>query len=315
MLISALKKLFGLGNDDLSQYNRNEKSDNQRPVDDLCNKIVDQQYIDNLHLGRSWILPQMVDASFNSRGEFDEKRYFEYIASLDYEKCWRILLRNYKAIITLSNKQEQEALAIRQGWWTKDVAVAMAKYDLSLLVKHVKSCEVLTECSGGPYICLPYLRNRKNKFDKMFFVNTPNPESKYNKENSKTVQDLYAYFNDMIEDIASANSPVALYKALTHYNAHRCATETHVSKHNWPNEFVNAFAGDGAQSAMNTMVKILNLRYNDSRELKMTRDECLADISKKADDTNYNGLEMLEYCKQKFFDKSVGGVFDYKSYL
>ena len=75
-------------------------------------------------------------------------------------------------------------------------------------------------------------------------------------------------------------------------------------KYDTPDSFIKAFAGDGAYSAMMTMVKYWDITYADDSGRMMSRDECLADIEAKAEEYKADGMQMMKYCVDKLLSKS-----------
>lgn len=286
-----LKSIFGglFASDD-----KTEKSDNG--IERLRRKIeYDGAYIQNLRINRSWVLPQMVDQAFGSRGEFCKERYLESVRNLDRGKAWRLMLRNYRV---LSSHPDAE----RSRWWTKDVAVKMVAEDYAGLERAIDSAarHPFRNCSGGAYIELS--KTGLERPEKLFFINDPNPASKWNKSNSVTVEMLKARMRGLVSRVRSASSAKDLYDALAEYdkNRFRCEVE-------WPDEFVDAYVGDGAYCSMMTMVKYLGLCFKDDSGSILTRDACIDLIRRKA--AGCTGLELLDFCDEKFFS-GPDSVFD-----
>lgn len=278
-----LKSIFGglSGSDDTAEK-RDKRGKN------LLHKIeYDGAYIQNLRLGRSWVLPQLVDQAFGSRGEFCKEKYLESVKNLDSKKVWRLLLRNYKV---LSSHPDAE----RSRWWTKKVAVKMVEDDYVGLEKVIESAVVFPfeNCSGGDYIQLP--KTGLARCERMFFINDPDPKSKWNKSNSVTVEMLKAGMLELVNRVRSASSARELYDALLEYDRNRfdCTVE-------WPEEFIDAYVGDGAYCSMMTMVKYLGLCFKNDSGIALTRDECIEAIRRKSD--GCKGLELLDFCAEKFF--------------
>lgn len=294
-----------------SSYNRNERPGREeRPASSqrssaLHRKVVDSAYIGNLRLGRSWVLPQMVAMGFDYQGNFSEQKYFAAINDLGYNKCWEIMMRNFRQIKDLRMK-DPAASAARANWWTKEVALAMANFDVMRYDQEVKflSAYPKTHCSGGPFIFLNFLRGRKGYHNRLFFLNPPLPGTYWNSSNSMTVADLRAQFVQRIRAIEMAYDPASLYQALKAYDDNRCVMQSDAL----PEAFVSAYAGDGAYNAMMTMVKYLGLNHTGSR------DSSIADIELKAREYAGDGRRMLVYCAQRYFNKANGGMFDLNAY-
>lgn len=278
-----LKSIFGglLGSDDTAEKRNKSVKDLRRKIE------YDGAYIQNLRLGRSWVLPQLVDKAFGSRGEFRKEKYLESVKYLDSEKVWRLLLRNYKV---LSSHPDAE----RSRWWTKDVAVKMVECDYAALEKAIESHAdyPLENCSGGAYIALS--KTGAARDEKLFFINDPDPKSRWNKSNSVTVEMLKARMQGLVGRVRSASSAADLYAALAEYYRSRfgCTVE-------WPEEFIDAYVGDGVYCSMMTMVKYLGLRFKNDAGIALTRDECIDAIRRKSD--GCTGLELLDFCAEKFF--------------
>ena len=275
----------------------------------LLDEVSKTEYIQNLRIGRSWILPQMVEMCFDENGNFSEKRYLKKVNDLDFEKCWSVMMRNVRALKILSAK-DITAYNERLNWWNKDVFLSMAKYDFNCFVKYLNDRRTL-RCSGGPYIYLPNLRGANCKYDKMFFIEQPCNEWRHE---IKLISDLKAAFEKRIEAIANANDVPELLSAVDEYDQHRCIVPVDERNNQSLPEFVNAYTGDGAYSAMMTMVKFLNLTYADNQGRVLSREECISDISSKPMGLEYNGLLMFRYCSSKLLDSGKGGTFNYYEY-
>ena len=273
-------------------------------ADNLYSRVANTSYIDSLRVGRSWVLPQMIWTSFDRSGTFSEAKYYQAVCSIEYNKGWKILMRNYKALSKMS-VTDPVGYAHRANWWSKEVALGMARYDLMIFDQRIAqmSMKPKTNCLGGPYVRLFKLRGHTCR-NNMFFLNTPNPMSRWNSSNSRTIADLRLTFVQCINAIERASSPVELYQALSDYNNHRWVYCTAPL----PEPFVNAYMGDGAYSAMMTMVKYLNLSY------RATRDECLADIEAKTAECGQDGRRLFRFCAMRFLDRNAGGIFDYRAY-
>jgi hypothetical protein len=127
---------------------------------------------------------------------------------------------------------------------------------------------------------------------------------------------LYAQIESRINLIRKAKNDKELYEAVRQYNDERVTNDPHF-REDWScglelaDEFINAYVGDGAYSSMMTMVKYLGLRYKDDSGNELDRDECIHGIVNKVFDSGFDGAELLDFCKEKFFDS---GVFNYKEY-
>ena len=287
------------------------KYEKPQPVEDktIYKRIVDTEYISNLRIGRSWVLPQMVDMCFKGN-RFSKYKYMAAVETLDYDKGWKIMLRNYRVISMFQGKADE----YRSFWWTKDVAVAMAKNDLKLLKAYIPEASryALENCSGGPYIRLG-LRGCRNKQEQMYFTGAVSPSSKWYGR-GKTVEDLYRKFESYIQEIEHSQTAKQVYKALKYYDEHRYRFTGWSKAPTLPEVFTNAFMGDGAFTSMMTLVKFLNLTYKDETGSLLTREQCIADIEGKAKDFGQNGEKMFAYLSEKYFDTNAGGVFDINNY-
>lgn len=287
------KNVFGgLFGSDETVEERNCRSE------ELRRKIErDGAYIQNLRLGRSWVLPQFVDLAFNRFGGFSKEKYVEGVKNLGTEKVWNLMLRNYKVLCAHPDAE-------RSLWWTKEVALKLVVNDYAGMERFIDSMlrSPLRKCSGGYYIHL-----RKG----MFFVDEPDPKSKWNKSNSTTVEMLKARMRGLVSLVRSASSPKDLYDALVEYDRNRISFEPELFGSEWPEEFVNAYIGDGVYCSMMTMVKYLGLCFKDDSGKTLTRDECIDIILRKA--ARSTGMELLDFCAEKFFGGSRG-VFDYFKY-
>lgn len=271
----------------------------------MYSKVSSGSYIGNLRVGRSWVLPQMVSMCFPN-GRFDERNFFAKVESKNYDRCWALMVRNFHVQSQIESK-DPGAYAARSGWWTKEVALAMARYDYELLLRLIDVAEVSEYCSGGPYVRLKGLKGRK-KEEQMFFVNEPNANSRW-KDCKRTLPNLRLQFENRIKAIEQANTSAELFHAVKAYDDIRCKAE--VAKRTYrkiklPDEFVNAFVGDGAYTSMMTMVKFLGLTYSNDMGLALDRDGCIADINHKMREFGFDGRKMFDYCKKKFF---VSGLY------
>lgn len=315
-ILESIFKLLGFAKTQYDNYQKSEKGnytttpdvsyEKKRKVKSLVRKVADTEYVQNLRVGRSWILPKMVDMCFDRNGNFSESNYYNSISQLDHTSCWDLTVRNYHALSVICQK-DPKAFSERSKWWNKEVAVAMAQADLELLKTQTsKGWRVYHDCKGGDYIYLPTLRSKTSRYSKMYFLKTP-PATYVNQAKSKneTVDDLYLEFSKRIDAIKCASDPVSLYKAVRDYDWNRCVQVGE----SMPDAFVNAYAGDGAYSAMMTMVKYLGLTFDG-----LDRDACIAAIERKSNEVANDGRQLFAYCAAKFFDKNAGGVFEYKDY-
>lgn len=311
-LFETLSRLLGFGNAEKENRTRQNRTERRREIDHLVKNVASGEYIRDLRIGRSWILPKMVGMSFNKRGKFSESRYYENLQEMmSYEDGWSFLLHNYRVLSNIQQKDPKEYQK-RARWWTKEVAVAMAKNDLLVLKAYVDNDEIFDNCKGGPYVYLYGLRKRVDRFDRMFFLQTP-PADYVNKfrDKTETIYDLYSEFEERIQAIESADSLEQMVVALNDFDKHRCHIYMASGKL-LPDEFVSAYAGDGAYYAMMTMVKFLHLNLPGALA---TRDDSIAQIERMAEQTAPNGKLLFSYCGRMFFDKHSGGTFDYKAYM
>ena len=288
----------------------------------LCEDIVGSTYIETLHLNRSWVLPQFIDMGhdYGRAKNFSTDKYMYWISRLEYDKCWRILVRNYKAMAAMKDKSSY-AYKIRSGWWTKEVAIAMAEFDLKGFKEYIGNLKRYTNSSAGAYVKIGYMRGAdRESHENYYYIDTPKkaPRSGWNKYNRKerNLPNLYAQIESRISLIRKAKNDKELYEAVRQYNDERFTSDPHFRKNwndkvKWADEFINAFTGDGAYSSMMTMVKYLGLRYKDDSGKELDRDECIHGIVNKVFDSGFDGAELLLFCKEKFFDS---GVFKYKEY-
>lgn len=102
----------------------------------LKQQVSETEYISNLRLGRSWILPQMVKMGFkenrNGKKEFDLKYYRDNLLAKYNDspkgrrEIWQLLKRNYIVIETSKGRSS------RSRWWTKDLLKKMVEWDFNL---------------------------------------------------------------------------------------------------------------------------------------------------------------------------------------
>lgn len=288
----------------------------------LCEDIVGSTYIETLHLNRSWILPKLVDMGYKEGWlkDFSIDAYADAVSKQNYDKFWTILVRNLKALAAMKDKSSY-AYKIRSGWWTKEVAIAMAEFDLAGFRKYIGNLKVYTNSSAGAYVKIGYMSGADREFrENYYYIDTPEkaPRSGWNKYNRKerALPNLYAQIESRINLIRKAKNDKELYEAVRQYNDERVTNDPHF-REDWScglelaDEFINAYVGDGAYSSMMTMVKYLGLRYKDDSGNELDRDECIHGIVNKVFDSGFDGDELLLFCKEKFFDS---GVFNYKEY-
>lgn len=113
-------------------YAQHDKDSHKDPaVENLCQQVYYSEYIANLRIGRSWILPQMVDMSFTRRGKFSKDLYLENLKELIEESpsyCWKVMRNNFHVMAHIE-KKDPEGYAERACWWTKELADAVKKYN------------------------------------------------------------------------------------------------------------------------------------------------------------------------------------------
>lgn len=283
---------------------------------DLCREIKGQTYIETLNLNRSWILPQFVEMGFGSEKSFDSNRYINAINSLSYDRLWIILLRNCRALNRMQDK-ESTSYKIRKGWWSKDVAVALAEFDLKRTRKYISALNVYSNFADGRYIVIPVMRgcNYENQ-DNYIFTEMPRNAEKWAYKKHRSLNELYIKLERDIEQIRRASGDSEICLAVERYNNNRILYDYQITNSEritniLPSEYLNAYIGDGAFSSMMTMIKYLGLRCLDYCEEEMSRDECITEIAEMIFDNNFNGKMLLSYCVNKYFDS---GVFDYNDY-
>ena len=289
----------------------------------LCAEITGRTYIDTLHLNRSWILPKFVEmGTYNHKKRFDSN-YETQLKSLDYAKAWNTLVRNYKALAEMKDKTAA-TYKIRSGWWNKQVAVAMAKLDLELLKDYVEGyVAVHNNSSAGAYVIIPQMRGvkcGKPYRENYYYCEEPqkSPRHGWSKQNRKerNLPNLYKQMEGLISQIQNAGNDVELYKAVKQYDDKRV---THSecfkisSSSAYPDEFLNAYKGDGAYSSMMTIAKHLNLQFQDDEGNEMSRDACVMAIAQKAINTDFDGNEMLNFFVEKYIDSGIFDTDDYRN--
>lgn len=236
----------------------------------LRQQVSETEYISNLRIGRSWILPQLIQMGFKKKGmsmKFDMD-YFESAICRNYDisqagRCeiWTLLKRNYKVIA------DSNGTSKRARWWTKDLFVEMMKWDFAMVGKRSAGLD-RQECIS------------------------------------------------ILESVEGISDSQQIYDAIVRYDANRMRTRAIDSYRSpshaipLPQDFIDAYMGDGAYNAMMTMVKVLDIRFDDGNGKLLTRDECINEIEEKADRST--GRELLEFCKETFLDS---GTFEFKKYI
>ena len=286
-------------------------------IEELCKIVEGGDYIDTLHLNRSWILPLFIDLSFE-HGRFSRDKFFS--TKPNYDKSWRNLLRNLKALSEMSDK-ESIAYKIRSGWWNKEVALAMANLDYEKLGYIVDNCKIHDHSRAGEFIIIPRMRNANTEYrENYFYVNPPKkaPLSGWNCYNSKdrNLISLFSSMQSLILNIENANDDIELYEAVKDYNDIRAMRDSHFAEDKakgygcTPQEYNNSFIGDGVYWSMMTMVKYLGLYFVGDNGKRLTRDECIAEIANKVFESGFDGIKLLDFCEEKFFR----GLFNWKDY-
>lgn len=243
---------------------RNTERKNGYDLSGLRQQVSETEYIRNLRIGRSWILPQMVHMGFvKSRDRmvfsidrFESSIRAKYNASVHGRfDVWNLMKRNYRAIAYSDGKTE------RARWWTKDVAYDVMKWDFSLVGKASRGLD--------REVCI-----------------------------------------DILTRFPSLSDPREIADAIERYDRARMNRRRELHSYVIPESFVNAYIGDGAYSAMMTMVKVLGLRPADDAGRQMDRDESISYINGKAEEMT--GYRLLRFCDSTFFES---GLFDYKKYM
>lgn len=262
----------------------------------LTDEIEHDDYIANLRVGRSWVLPQLLSRAY-SNGHFYRATYLAYAKNIAVDKQWEILMRNVKAMAKIIDK-DSAGYKARARWWTRDVILQMIKVDFKRKKADIMNlCQNKSQsyCEGGDFI-------RITKWDchygNLFFINPPLPGTKWKEDNSTTVHELLGYMKGDIEKMSMMKDDRDFLKAVIAYYNHgiyRVKNEKHVD-----DSFANAFAGDGAYTAMMTLVKYHKLCYEDSEGRMMSRDECIVDIEQKAEEFKGDGMKLWDYLALKF---------------
>lgn len=208
----------------------------------LRQQISETEYISNLRIGRSWILPQLVEMGFKSnllRKKFDVT-HFEKMIRSKYDlsqggrrRTWDLLVRNYKVIA------ESNGTSGRSRWWTKELAKEMMEWDYSMIGKRSRGLN-----REGCKEALTYIDDHSEPSQIYVAI------CKYDKCRMRTRQ-IETY------RINGYERPL-------------------------PDSFVDAFMGDGAYNAMMTMIKVLGIRLKDDEGNVLSRDECIAEIETQA---------------------------------
>ena len=275
--------------DGSSSGNNMVKSD----IDTLCKTVASGEYIANLRIGRSWILPQMLEMGGVRRGHlhFDIDKYEKAVRSLSYTRQNEILMRNLNVLSFLDDK-DIEGYEARARWWTKNVVRVMFTNFLDACKRKVLNQKAYTNCTGGAYVAV-------KQWNAMYFVNTPNPNSKWNMENSDTIDSAFDKMYATLDELETAKTYWDIFNVV--YPLGKPVLFSHNGEYyTTPVEFVSAFAGDGAYTAMRTLVKFWNLTYEDADGRMMSREECLADIEAKAEECKGDGMKLMRYCVDKF---------------
>lgn len=208
----------------------------------LRQQVVETEYISNLRIGRSWILPQLVEMGFKKKGmsrkfdmEFYEKNILTHydISQKGRNNIWTLLKRNYKAI-AVSDGQSP-----RMRWWTKDLLIEMLQWDFAMMGKR----------SGGT--------DRRGCKEILASVG--------NLTDSHEIYDAVVKYDEC-----------RMRRRKIESSRHKGHAQP------LPSCFVDAFMGDGAYNAMMTMVKVLGIRIKDDDGKYLTRDECVTEIDNQA---------------------------------
>jgi hypothetical protein len=240
------------------------------------------------------------------------KAFNNHLTNIDYNKAWDVLCRNYKALSNMSDKNSA-AYKIRSGWWSKEVAVNMANEDLDSLKQYIEdNAQTYDNCAAGEYVIIPGLTKLdRGCRENYYFVEKPKGEPAYGWgywiSKDRYLDNLFNKLESAIEKIENATDDKALYEAVKKYNDIRLKPNNDMYT---CTDFDNAYKGDGVYSAMMTMVKYLNLRFDDDKGNEMSRDECIIDIAKNVFDSKFDANTMLKYCQKKAFN----GKFDWKDY-
>lgn len=208
----------------------------------LRQKVSETEYISNMRIGRSWILPQLVEMGFKKKGlsrkfdlDFYEKNILKTYNLSQSGRCkiWNLLKRNYKAIAVADNDTP------RARWWSNALLVEMMEWDFDMVGK--RSSGLDREGCKEILASIDAISNPNEIYDSVL---------RYDKCRMRTRQ-------------------VESYR----HKGHALPV---------PSCFVDAFMGDGAYNAMMTMVKILGVRIKGDDGNFLSRDECIAEIENQA---------------------------------
>ena len=204
----------------------------------LRQQVAETEYISNLRIGRSWILPQLVEMGFKKKGlsvkfdmDFYEKNILKTYDLSQSGRCkiWNLLKRNYKAIAVADSDTP------RARWWSNALLVEMMEWDFGMVGKRRRGldregCKEILASIGA-------ITDPNEIYDSVV---------RYDKCRMRTRQ---------VESRRLTGHAFPM-----------------------PSSFVNAFMGDGAYNAMMTMVKILGIRIKGDDGKYLSRDECIAEI-------------------------------------
>lgn len=239
----------------------------------LREQVSETEYIANLRIGRSWVLPQMVKMGFVKSGmeyHFDiqvfEKHINEKYGSLPNQRrnVWELMKRNYRDIANSNGKD------IRSIWWTKDVLMDVLEWDFQCNGKKTKG--LFREECEAVISKVPSLTTAEQLSAAIDWYDVNRMRHRY-------VSVKYHY---------STNARRLTYKV--------------------PASFVEAYMADGAYSAMMTMVKFWGVRIKKG-DTFLERDECICLINQKSKDLSC--IELLQYCKETFFDTGIFDCAEY----
>jgi hypothetical protein len=123
----------------------------------LRTQVAETEYISNLRVGRSWVLPQLVKMGFKGRGRsykfdiehFTDNLLMKYNASVaGRREVWNLLKRNYKAISS-SNGTDK-----RSRWWTSELLKEMMEWDFGIVEKRSRGL--------NRRLCIEYIDKQKD---------------------------------------------------------------------------------------------------------------------------------------------------------
>lgn len=275
---------------------------NTKEIDNLCNEVAEGDYIANLRIGRSWILPQMLEMGGVRKGHlhFDIKKYENAVRNLTAAKQEKILMRNLDALKIIRDS-DPEGFESRFRWWNMDVVRMQYRTRLAANKKKVQNMKPFTNCTGGPYVKVYFMNTQY-----LLFVNEPYANSKWNSTKSYTIDSFFEILQEELDFILKDDDICEFTSQLWTSIMCQSASIARLDPNSYfktTDEFVSAFAGDGAYSAMRTMVKFWNLTYTDAMGRMMSREECLADIETMAEQYKDNGMKLLEYCVEKLLSR------------